>query len=401
MPRFFCVLVLVSLFIGGCNDSGSSDLGGGISNGALLGNVKGAGAQGTLPILGATVVAVRQESLALTRTTQTDANGDYVLSALPLGNYRVGVSADGFAPIPATSSAGQSAFVESGRTSQLPGFIMTATTGGFSTSGGNVVMTLLDGATGEAVNTATVTAGVASSSTASNGTYVLAVPGTGATPVGLSAQAEGYDPNSLTPREVTFVPGQAVTLTARINPFAAGINGRVVVPGAFQNLLSTVEIRVPGIAASYTASNVNAATGSFSLTVPASSSSRTRIFSLTFVSPYFNLAVVSGLVAPQGGSLSLTSDVVLTPIGTGLSGTVLDSGSRIPLAGSSVTIVELGQQASLTNGQYSFGAVPIGSPLTLRASAFNAFGQLETGTIVVTPTQNGGTFVVPTIITHL
>ena len=398
-------LVLVLAFIAGsltgCGGGGNSvDLGGGVANGGLTGHVQGAGAQGILPVNGATVVAIRQDTQPISRTTQTDANGDFVLSNLPLGSYSVGYTATGFAPIQAGTGQAQSAFVESGRFLQLPPVTLTATTGGFTTSGGNVSVTLLDAATGEPVNTATVTAGVASSSVAQNGTYVLAVPGTGATPVGLSAQADGYDPSTLSPNQVTFVPGQSIAVTARLAPFAANVSGRIVVPGAFANQLSTVEIRVPGIAASYTAANVNPTTGSFRLTVPASNGAVTRVFQLLFVSPFFNLAAVSGVVAPQGGSLTLPADVVLTPIGVGLSGTVVDSGSRIPGAGSTVTIQELGTQAAVVNGSYSFTAVPIGQRLTLVASAFNFFGQLETGTVVVTPTTNGGTFVVPTIVTH-
>lgn len=394
--------VLVLVFLTGCGGGGGDDvdLGGGVSNGGLTGKVQGAGAQGILPILGATVIAVRSEANPVSRTTQTDANGDFVLSNLPLGTYSVGYSATGFAPIQTGTSQAQTVFVESGRFSQLPPVTLTATTGGFSTSGGNVVVTLLDAATGEPINSATVTAGVASSSTPVNGTYTLAVPGTGATPVGLSAQAEGYDPNSLTPREVTFVPGQAITLTARLSPFPASISGRIVVPGGFQNQLSTVEIRVPGISASFTNANINTTTGSFRLTVPASNSFVTRVFQLLFVSPFFNVAAVSGVVAPQGGSLSLSQDVVLTPIGVGLTGQVVDSGSRIPGPGSTVTIQELGAQAPIVNGTYSFAAVPTGQRLTLVASAFNFFGQLETGSVQITPTINGGTFVVPTIITR-
>lgn len=394
------VFLVLTCSISGCGGGGSeSDLGGGISNGGLTGKVQGAGAQGILPVLGATVVAVRSEANPVSRTTQTDANGDFVLSNLPLGTYSVGYTATGFAPIQAGSSQAQTVVIESGRFQALPAVTLTATTGGFSTSGGNVVVTLLDAATGEPVNTATVTAGLASSSSASNGTYTLAVPGTGATPVGLSAQAEGYDPNSLDPREVTFVPGQAITVTARIAPFPASVNGRVVVPGAFANLLSTVEIRVPGIAASYTQGAVNPTTGSFRIIVPASSSFRQRVFQILFVSPYFNLASVSGVIAPQGGALSLSQDVVLTPIGVGLTGTVVDSGSRVPISGT-VTITQLGTQATLVGGTYTFNSVPTGQALTLVASAFNAFGQLETGSIVVTPTTNGGTFVVPTIVTR-
>lgn len=402
MSRIFpIVLVLVSL-ITGCGGGGGDDvdLGGGIANGGITGKVQGAGAQGILPVLGATVVAFRDESVPISRTTQTDANGDFVLSNLPVGSYRVGYTADGFAPIAANSSAAQQVFVESGRFQQLPPVTLTATTGGFATSGGNVVVTLLDAATGEPVDQATVTAGVASTSASFNGSYTLAVPGTGAAPVGLSAQADGYDPDSLTPREVIFVPGQAITVTARVSPFPAGISGRIVVPGAFQNLLSTVEIRVSGIAASFTNANINTTTGTFRLTVPASSAFRRRVFQIAFVSPFFNLAVISGVVAPQGGSLTLPQDVVLTPIGVGLTGTVLDSGSQIPGTGSTVTIQELGAQVPIVNGTYAFSAVPVGSRLTLIASAFNLFGQLETGSVTVTPSINGGTFVVPIIVTR-
>ena len=394
--------LVVSLACSGCGGGGDDDIdfgGGGISNGGVVGKVQGAGSQGVLPILGATVVAVRQDNQPFTRSTQTDANGDFVLSDLPLGRWRVGYSADGFAPIPA-QSGGTDVFVESGRFSQLPPVILTATTGGFSRGPSNLIVTLLDVATGEPIDGATVTAGVAATSQSIGGVYSLAVPGLGQNTVGLSAQADGYDPQSLTPREVTVVEGGSVQVTARMGPAPSGVSGRIVVPGAFQSLLSTVEIRVLGISAAYTAASINPTTGSFRLTVPASNSFNRRVFTITFVSPFFNVAAVSGVVAPQGGSLTLPQDVVLTPIGVGLTGTVLDSLSRIPGPGSTVTIRELGISAPIVNGQYSFAAVPIGQPLTFAAAAINGIGQLETGTVIVTPTINGGVFVVPPIITR-
>lgn len=398
-----CLLALVlAVFSTGCGGGGDDvTLGGGagVSNGAITGKVQGAGAQGVLPILGATVVAVRQDNQPFTRSTQTDANGDFVLSDLPLGRWRVGYSADGFAPIPA-QSAGADVFVESGRFSQVPPVILTVTTGGFARGPSNLIVTLLDAATGEPIDGATVTAGVAATSQSNGGTYSLSVPGVGQNTVGLSAQADGYDPQSLTPREVTVVEGGSVQVTARMGPGPAGVSGRIVVPGAFQSLLSTVEIRVVGISAAYTAANVNPTTGSFRLTVPASTAFKTRVFTITFVSPYFNVAAVSGVVSPLGGSLTLPADVVLTPIGVGVTGTVVDSLSRIPGPGSTVTIRELGVSAPIVNGQYSFGAVPMGQPLTFVASVINGIGQLETASVVVTPTVNGGVFVVPTIITR-
>lgn len=393
------LLFLVSVLLAGCGGGGSSDLGGGITNGGITGNVQGAASAGVLPIVGATVVAVRQEQIALTRTTQTDARGDFVFTDLPLGTWSVGYTALGFVPVAAGSSGASSVYVESGTVEQAPPVILAASTG-LVTSGGNVSLTLLDAATGAPINTATVTAGVASSSVAVNGVYTLAVPGTGATPVGLSAQATGYDPNTLTPAQFTFVPGQTVTLTATLAPYAVNVNGRIVVPGAFASSLSTVQIHVAGIASAFTGGTVNPTTGTFSLTLPASTSSQTRVFSLTFVSPFFNLLVVPNVVAPAGGALTLTSDVVLTPIGVGLAGTVVDSASAVPQSGSTVTIQELGVQSPIVNGSYSFAAVPTGFPLTLNATVIDALGLAETGSVVVTPTVNGGTFTVPTIVTH-
>jgi hypothetical protein len=404
MARLVVLLLalVVSFTCSGCGGGGDDDidLGAGVQNGGIVGKVQGAGAQGVLPILGATVVAVRQDNQPFTRSTQSDQNGDFVLSDLPLGRWRVGYSADGFAPIPA-QSGGAEVFVESGRFAQVPPVILSATTGGFQTGGpSNLLVTLLDAATGEPINGATVTAGVAATSASNGGVYSLSVPGQGQNTVGLSAQAEGYDPQSLTPREVTVVQGGSVQVTARLGSVPAGISGRIVVPGAFQSQLSTVEIRVLGIAASFTNANINPTTGSFRLTVPASNSFRTRVFTITFVSPFFNVAAVSGVVAPQGGSLTLPQDVVLTPIGVGVTGTVVDSISRIPGPGSTVTIRELGISAPIVAGQYTFGAVPMGLPLTFVASVINGIGQLETGSVVVTPTINGGVFVVPTIISR-
>src|SRR5436305_4609250 len=99
----FLILVL-SVLLAGCG-GGNSELGGGIENGGITGNVQGAGPAGVLPIVGATVVAVRQEQLALTRTTQTDGRGDFVFTDLPLGSWSVGYSALGFVPVPAGTSA--------------------------------------------------------------------------------------------------------------------------------------------------------------------------------------------------------------------------------------------------------------------------------------------------------
>src|SRR5258707_248395 len=118
----FCLAFFPVLFTAGCGGGGNdATFGGsaGISNGGFLGNVQGAGSQGVLPILGALVVAVRQNSPPVTRTTQTDANGDYVLSNLPLGSYSIGFSAAGFAPVPAQTVSSLSGFVESGSFTRL------------------------------------------------------------------------------------------------------------------------------------------------------------------------------------------------------------------------------------------------------------------------------------------
>jgi hypothetical protein len=404
-----CLLALAGTT--GCGGGDDVTLGGsaGVRNGAIVGTVRGNGAQGVLPILGATVVAVRQEAPPITRSTQTDVNGEFVFSNLPVGRYRLGYSALGFASIPAQSTGAVDAYVESGAFVRVPPVILDATAGGGGFQGGgggpaNLIVTLLDSATGEPINNATVTAGVASISGAINGVYSLLVPASSSgpvpSPVGLSAQAEGYDPQSLTPREVGIVAGQLVTISARMGPFPVAISGRIRVPGGFEALLSTVEVRVNGISPSYTAANVNATTGSFRLTVPASTSTLQRVFTLTFVSPHFNLTVVSGVVAPQGGGLTLPADVVLTPIGVAVTGTVLTSLSQEPGAGSTVTIQELGRQVPIVGGTYSFASVPTGSRLTLAVAAFNALGGLETASVSIVPTTNGGTFVVPTIVTR-
>ncbi|MBI4860353.1 MAG: hypothetical protein HY815_08835 [Candidatus Riflebacteria bacterium] len=330
-----------------------------------------------------------------------------MISNLPLGRYRIGYSADGFLPIAAGSSSSVDVYVESGRYSQAPSVIMEPTSYGTGSGGGsggpaNLLVTLLDSATGEPIPDAVVTAGVASATGYTNGVYSLMVPvpssGSVPTNVGLGAQAAGYDPQSLTPREVGIVPNQIVSVTARMGPFPAGISGQIRVAGAYQSLLSTVEVRVNGISPSYTRANVTAS-GAFRLTVPASTYGRTRVYTLTFISPYFNLAVVSGVVAPLGGEITLPGEVVLTPIGVDLLGSVYTSTGLVPSQGT-VTISELGKQAVIVNGTYSFTGVPTGVRLTLQAVVVNSFGFVETGSVSIVPTINGGPFMAPTIITR-
>ena len=41
-------------------------------------------------------VEVRNEATSVERTTQTDGDGNYQVAALPVGNYRVEVQAQGF-----------------------------------------------------------------------------------------------------------------------------------------------------------------------------------------------------------------------------------------------------------------------------------------------------------------
>jgi hypothetical protein len=233
------------------------------------------------------------------------------------------------------------------------------------------------------------------------GKVVRSTSGSLPVPVGLSAQAEGYDPQSLTPNQIGVVPGQIVTVTARVGPFATGISGRVRAPGASSSLLSSVEVRVTGINPAYSRGTVNGASGTFRVTVPASTYGRTRTFTLTFVSPYFNLAIVPNVTAPYGGDLTLPGEVVLTPVGADVVGTVVCSDSLFPGAGSTVTIVELGRQAGIVNGSYSFTGVPAGLRLTLQVAAFNRLGGYETGTTTIGPLSGGsGTFNVATIITR-
>src|SRR5689334_3119127 len=63
-----------------------------VTTGTISGSVK----DGTGAILPNTNVSVLNEDTGISRTMQTDAMGRYLASMLPLGNYRVTVSMDGF-----------------------------------------------------------------------------------------------------------------------------------------------------------------------------------------------------------------------------------------------------------------------------------------------------------------
>jgi hypothetical protein len=88
-----------------------------------------------------------------------------------------------------------------------------------------------------------------------------------------------------------------------------------------------------------------------------------------------------------------------------LEGNVITSSGTVP-AGTmdQVAIVELGQTVSILSGSFYFPRVPVAIPLTVRATATNPFrvgSPTETGTVRVTPTENGsGRFAVGAITTR-
>lgn len=405
MGTLFLALAFVLTGCGG-GGGGFGDGGAGVSNGGIVGNIRGIGELGTLPIAGAFVTVSRQIDPMIIRSTRSDGNGDFVFSDLPVGPYSMEASANGFIP----RSFGNVVFVEPGFFSEVGPVTLDAT---LAIGNSNLVVTVLDAVTGEPIENALVTAGIASTSRGSGGVYSLSVPvssqGSAAPAVGLSVQAGGYDPATVEPRSVTIVPGQLVSVIARVRPLGGQISGRVRI-SSFEGIftgngaLSTVSIQIPDVPSSYSQGFIDTVTGEFVINVPATSSTNPRTFTLTFVSPYFEIAIVPGIVAPVGGRTRLASDVVLVPIGVGLTGTVLTSSGTFPggTAADTATLVELGRSVSIVAGRYSFPGIPVGTELTLRLSAFNAVtNRVETAAVPVAPiSTTDGSFVIPTVITR-
>lgn len=405
-------LLFAMLGIVGCGGSY------GVDDGTIVGTVFGntfGGSATPVGLEGVRVAAVRADNPALIRTTESNAQGEYVFTNMPVGQWDLGFSKRDFNLVPVMPVGGArdtltgmntfSAFVEPGGTARVVDITMARAP---SEGDGTVIVTLVDNISGGPVTNATVSVGNATTSNGgTNGVYTLSVPvrivsGPDGNPVTqnlqtIRATAEGYsapdssatsDPAS----QVLVVANETVTATVPLQPIVSVINGFVQI-SQFQNLYDLSQIRAfaEGVTVGDGAGSVSQ-NGRFNVGVPSSNSVLTRQFNLTFQAPHLQTTVVSNVVAPSpNGRRQLTSPVVMQPITVDLVGTVVDSlgaapnqlnPSGIP---DTVVVLETGQVGNIINGTFTIPDVPtvnpLGSPmqLTLQASGYNPLAPTAVG----------------------
>ncbi|MBI4872971.1 MAG: carboxypeptidase regulatory-like domain-containing protein [Candidatus Riflebacteria bacterium] len=405
-------LLAISLFgwlscsLVGCGGSGVSD-------GAIQGTVftAASGTTGLGRAVGVTVQAERTESPAVIRTATTNGYGNYQFTKIPTGTYQLFFYQSGFQTQPYSRQV--QVYVEPGNTAQVPDVYLSP---GISTGSAIVLLQVVDAITGEGVSNATVTVGAASSSGGSGGTYTLYVPVTADSSGQPAAQRivvseEGHLSGTESPSTVVPIAGQTVSVTVRVHPGQANVSGAVR-STYFDDLYrqngtySRVTITSDSIEASFLNASVDGSTGRFTVRVPGSTTTTSRRFNLVFSAQGFYIKTLSNLIAPRvGQTSSLSSDVMLDPATVTLEGFVVTSSGTLP-AGTldQVAVLELGQTVGLASGSFYFPRAPVAIPLTLRATATNPFrptSPSETGTVRVTPTENGtGRFSVGTITTR-
>lgn len=419
-PRAIAVALFVTLgMMVGCGGSA------GVDDGTVIGRVfsdASSLSSSKSPLGGVTVVLRRQtpQPLVIRRGT-TDANGNFVFASTPIGSYTVGYSKEGFLPIDPviattttrTNQVGRDIIVESGQTVIVPDVTLETNR---QTGSGTLVLTVLDEATGDPVNFATVTAGVVvSSNGGNNGVYTLSVPilpddGTSRdTPLesntkGVLIQADGYSINQF---QVGMVANETVRRTIFLKPLPVVIDGLIRI-SRFQNLfdLTRVEVKLTNTQSSLdgTPLVVNAApNGLFTISnVPASNANLTRTFNLRITHPDLQTQVITNVVAPRAGDRTIPLTILMTPLTVDVTGTVLVAtpsvATPVPqpdLPGNgTVVIEETGQSAAIVNGNYTIAGVPTrqaagSTALTIRAAAFDSFGQLRTGQATIRPVSDG------------
>jgi hypothetical protein len=402
-PRIIAASLLVSLgVLFGCGGSA------GVQEGTVVGRVfsdASAISSNKSPIAGVTVVIRRGGyTPPVVRRTMSDANGNYVFTDVPVGDYKIGFSKEGFLPLDVNSGASptrtnyvaQDIFMESAQTVVVPDVTLETNR---QVGSGTIVITVLDGVTGDPVNNATVTAGVAvTSNGGNNGVYTLSVPlqpndqstaGTPSqdTPKQVSIQADGYVTQDQIP--VGLVANETVQKTILLKPLDVTIDG-VVRISRWQNLfnLSNVEIKITNTLGPSTASP--APNGLFTISgVPASNSNLTRTLTLRFTHPDLQTVVLSNIVAPRAGDRTVPMTVVMNPTTVTVVGDVLIPDVALPFVSTAKVVLEqTGQYATVVNGSYSIPDVP-----TRHATGSTAFN-LNLALMVPMITVFNGTVVV-------
>lgn len=377
--------VIFMVFLLGCGDAGNR-------NGAIRGTVfsnKSGGALTKSPESGVTVVAQAEEP-PIIRTSVTDASGQYVISGLPIGTYKMGYQKDGFVPITVKEGASnvQSAlgqttvelYVESGSTITSPDMTLTERP---AEGDGTVIINLIDELSGEKVNGATIVLGTASTTNGSNGQYVLTVsvvadPKGGSTPqpLSLSVTADGYQAGG--PTTVLALAGQTVEKTIIMSPITGFIQGRISF-SKFAELydLTTVSLSIDGLqlgdGSAGGAQNPDTS-GFFSIPVPVRTDSNNRSYNLRVSGIGFSDEVVNNILAPVAGAVRVEVPPLI-PETVAIIGTVLNPYTQVNavvdkvgleggITGGAPVCIQNGEQ---TAGTFSIDAVPTNTkePLTV------------------------------------
>ena len=379
----------------------------GVKNGSIQGQVVDQSGQ---PVAGANVVIVKDGTPPLIRGALSGANGAYSFPNVPIGLYTLGFTKYGFKSI--TTEAGDPeqktaigdqfrVYVESGAYVTAPKVTLRSL-GNFGQA--TVQVKLVDAYSGDPIRDANVVlGGTATTGSFGNGEYQLLVnvnPSEDGPPeLPLKVYAPGYEEFS---EGVKPIANQVQELLVPVTPLTGSIEGRVdfsQFPGT--NLAERTNISVPNIPSDLLNAQIDD-TGRFSITVPLSTKNNKRSFDVTVHTKGFLPFVVRGVMAPEAGATTISQIVRLQAVTTIVTGQVVTTQGDAGVASgvNQAFITELGIGASINNGHYTFGAVPVGMPLTLKVFVMDRFGKVQTGETSLIAARNGTqAFRVPTVIT--
>ena len=378
--------IFMLLFLMGCSNAG-------VSNGSIRGTVFSNRAGGSLsktPEPGVNVVAVFDGSPEIIRTEQSDGNGQYSFSSLPVGKYTLGFLKDGFEPI--TTEKGTSrtqtaigegtvrVFVETGSTVTAADVTLVEKA---PEGDGTVIVNVIDRVTGDRVDGATVTVGTASTNNSSNGQYVLTVsvqaPADGSQtagePLPLTINAEGYATDGEVPSNLPALAGQTVAYTITLPPVLGSLEGQVSFEKYDQLYdISQVKVTVDGVPDSILNASVGG-NGFFSLQVPVRTATNQRSYTLRVTRKGFLDQVANNILGPIAGSIRVDIPP-LVPETVTIVGTVENPFTQFP-----AVVVEAGLEGGITGGTplvqgtlgtYSIDGVPTNTdqPLTVKVITY-------------------------------
>jgi hypothetical protein len=300
----------------GLNQNPTSD------SGMFTGFVQRTTNSGPTMLAQATVTAVEDSGAGISRTTESDANGDYLFTNLPAGSYRVGFNAAGFRGIDTSSGAAVGVNVARGAVARAATALLEPSAGGSGNdttaapsqpgaaqlqprSGTGCSVTVADAATGSPLPGATVSDGTTVAVSDAKG--IATLPENAHERVSLSVLLDGYQS-----RTVEIDRGRWAAVTVRLEPQTARIVGQLQFTGAaLWPEPSGVVISVRGLSGTFTQPEIDA-TGAFRLTLPASTGSRSASYTLVFSAPRFNLAIASDIVPGTAGTETRTAPIILT-----------------------------------------------------------------------------------------